>query len=37
MGAVEMVLVQCGYKARLGSAAQAAAETYLRMTPAAGG
>ena len=37
MGAVELALVQCGYKARLGSAAQAAAETYLRMTPAAAG
>ena len=37
MGAVELALVQCGYKARLGSAAQAAAETYLRMTSAAVG
>ncbi|HAS55250.1 MAG TPA: hypothetical protein DCS42_14575 [Nitrospiraceae bacterium] len=37
MGAVEMALVQCGYKVRLGSAAQAAAETYLRMTSAAVG
>ncbi len=37
MGAVELALVQCGHKARLGSAAQAAAETYLRMTPAPAG
>jgi len=34
---VELALVHCGYKARLGSAAHAAAETYLRMTSAAAG
>jgi hypothetical protein len=34
---VELALLQCGYKVRLGSAVQATAETYLRMTSAAVG